>query len=165
VWTAEQYARADELVDQLVVEGRITAMKDPRSLYTGDGWRARAAAAGAEIAHIGTVRRPERVIASLTARDPALDPVRCGQLWAAYNTRLIRLHDRSPFPIVDFDLPADRYLESVRSAFAAIGLDSPDQLGFFEQDLRHQGVDAGVDPEIEAIHAELQRRCVSAGPT
>lgn len=158
-WSPEHDARADELLDDLLEDGRITAMKDPRTLLTGDGWRRAADRAGAVISDIGTFRRPERVVASLTARDPSLDPTHCLSLWASYNRRLLELHDRSAFPIVDFDLPADDYLSQVRWAFAELDLEPPEQLDFFEGGLRHQDhADPELKPDVEAIYRELQRR-------
>lgn len=158
VWGPEHLARADELLDELVVEGRITAMKDPRTLFTGVGWRDRAIAAGVEISHIGTFRRPERVVASLTARDSEMDPAACLGLWVEYNRRLIALHDVAPFPLVDFDLPADDYLATVRVAFTQLGLQPPSELGFFDQGLRHQSTADSLDTTTAAVYRELQRR-------
>jgi hypothetical protein len=161
VWSSEHLDRADELLDELVVDGRITAMKDPRSLFTGAGWRERALAVGASIKYIGTYRRPERVIASLTARDPEMDQALCRRLWVEYNRRLIALHDESPFPIVDFDLGADNYLAAVRHAFVQLGLEPPQELGFFEQGLRHQATNETLDTETAEVYRNLNARRIA----
>lgn len=159
LWSSEHDARADELLGELLQPGRITAMKDPRTLLIGDGWRRAARRADVPCSNIGTFRRPERVVASLTARDPSLDPGECLGLWVAYNRSLLDLHDQAPFPIVDFDLPADRYLLQVRAAFEKLGLGPPEQLDFFEGGLRHQDDSAPrLDADVEAIYRELQAR-------
>lgn len=159
-WSAEHDERADELLDELLADGRITAMKDPRSLLTGDGWRRAAERAGARISEIGTFRRAERVVASLTARDPSLDTAACLDLWADYNERLLQRHDVEPFPILDFDLPSQEYLDQVRSAFMSIELAPPEDMPFFEQSLRHQAVNPAArdDSPIERLHRELSAR-------
>jgi hypothetical protein len=161
IWSPEHIARADELIDELVVDGRITAMKDPRTLYTGPGWRDRALAAGAEVRYIGTFRRPERVVASLRARDPDMDPAACRQLWVGYNRRLIALHDESPFPIVDFDLGPDDYLAAVRHAFVELGLAPPPSLDFFEQQMRHQETLDVLDANTAAVYEGLVARRIA----
>ena len=153
-------ARADELIDELVVDGRITAMKDPRTLFTGAVWRDRALIAGATIRYIGTFRRPERVVASLTARDPSMDAALCSQLWIDYNRRLIELYDESPFPIVDFDLEPDRYLAQVTSAFVELGLEPPPRLEFFDGSLRHQETLHEWDSTTASIYDELSARSI-----
>jgi hypothetical protein len=158
VWGPEHVARADELIAELVVEGRITAMKDPRTLFTGPGWRERAEAAGTTIKYIGTYRGPERVVASLTARDPEMDPALCRRLWVKYNQRLIALHDEFAFPIVDFDLAPHDYLSAVRTAFIELGLAPPGTLDFFENDLRHQETMDALDPIADAIYRDLNAR-------
>jgi hypothetical protein len=160
-WAPEHCQRADEILAETLADDRITAMKDPRSLFTGRGWWERAEAAGAQVSAIGTFRRPERVIASLLHREEDLDEPTCRAMWLAYNHRLLEFHDEIGFPIVDFDLPGREYLTAVERALARLGIIPPHPLEFFEEDLRHQSIPPAPDRELDDIHRELRRRAVS----
>jgi hypothetical protein len=159
-WPAAQTEAADEILRDVLDEGRITAMKDPRSLFTGEMWRQRAELLGARVELVGTFRRPRPVAESLFARDPLMSIADGEELWERYNRRLLDLHDSRPFPLIDFDLGPDPYLAAVRAAFDELGLDVPPAFEFFERDLRHQEP-RPVSGSHAATYAELQRRSVS----
>jgi hypothetical protein len=58
----------------------------------------------------------------------------------------LELHHRLPFPIVDFDQPADAYLHMVAAAITSLGV-TPGRhamnFRFFEPSLRHRSSSAG----------------------
>jgi hypothetical protein len=159
-WPGDATQRAEQILDEILAPGRITAMKDPRSLYTARGWIRGARRRGARIRMIGTFRRPERVVASLRARDDTLDEADCRDLWCRYNERLLMFHGEDPFPLLDFDVDAADYLASVRIAFTAVGLAPPEELTFFETDLRHHDDEVPLSAREAAILEQLHERRV-----
>ncbi|MEM7139536.1 MAG: hypothetical protein AAF548_00790 [Actinomycetota bacterium] len=159
-WLDEHLTTADEILLDILAPGRTTAMKDPRSLYTGHGWVERAALVGAEIRRIGTFRHPAAVISSLQARDPEFPSAKAADLWKRYNRRLLVVNDETPFPIVNFDLDPDAYLIAVRAAFDQLGLATPDAFEFFDAGLRTNDGDP-MDDESSEIYAELARRAIA----
>ncbi|NUN52485.1 MAG: hypothetical protein HUU06_06830, partial [Planctomycetaceae bacterium] len=141
--TAGEVASLRTMVEALSAGGRAGA-KDPRTLLLSGAW---SAAAGSCV-RIGTYRHPAAVARSLEKRDgmPARE---AHALWNAYNSRLVRLHEERPFPIVHFDLsdPAS-YVRTVCAAAARLGLD-PDQAGveeFVSRELDHAGGGEGEVP-------------------
>jgi hypothetical protein len=114
--------------------------KDTRTLFTLDFWLEGIAKTHEEVRFIGTFRHPHRVALSLHKRDNA--PIdQCWELWHTYNTRLYELAKNYNFPLVDFDLPADAYLEDVLTKLIQLGLNEDKAANarkFFDADLRNQ---------------------------
>ncbi|MGP1281409.1 MAG: sulfotransferase [Parasphingopyxis sp.] len=151
-WREDHRARRDAIIGDY--RGKtLWGLKDPRFLLLLDGWRA--ALPDAEF--VGTVRSPAAVARSLSMRNPAFaTPREFVDLWHRYNERLLALWQRERFPLVDFDVAADRYLESVAALCHRLGLD-PARSGdrFFEAPLRtahREGTDIAV-----AIPARTER--------
>lgn len=125
--------------------------KDPRTLLTLAFWQEGLP----DLVLVGTYRHPLAVAASLERRDTI--PIETGlSLWLAYNERLVAAHDREPFPVLSFDLPADEYNTGV--AAMAATLDLPGRPGFFTEELRHHGPIDGADlpPEVDELYQRLQ---------
>lgn len=125
--------------------------KDPRTLLTLAFWQE----ALPDLALVGTFRHPLAVAASLERRNQI--PTETGlALWTAYNDRLLAAHERAPFPVLSFDLPADEYHAGVTAMAAA--LDLPGQPGFFTEELRHHGPidDAALPSDVDERYRRLQ---------
>lgn len=155
-WQPAQVERARELVNALG-EGAVVGFKDPRTLLTLDGWLQ----AIPEIEFVGAFRHPEAVAASLAYRS-AMPREQAFSLWLDYNRRLWSLWRRRRFPLVNFDLEADAYLDSVAAVARAMDLD-PAGIGtpFFDEDLRTSRMDSGdasLPYAAKLLHWRLKRR-------
>lgn len=131
---------------------RPWGFKDPRLLFTLDGWLA--ALPDARLA--GSVRHPLAVARSLQARNRM--PLDQGfALWTAYNARLYQLVQARDVPLVNFDWPPERYLRAMTALARKLGLTPPPGgFDFFEAGLRSaSGTDAAVPPEAERLYAAL----------
>lgn len=117
-------------------------IKDPRLLFTLDGWlsdipRARI---------VATFRHPVAVARSLRRRN-RFTAEHSLSLWRKYNTRLLDLAKRFEVSPVSFDLDMRRYLASVEGIAISLGLQPPrDGWKFFEERLRNRE-EAGMDDE------------------
>ena len=103
--------KRNAVLSEFAASGRPWMFKDPRTLLTLPFWR--------EAVHspyrIGIFRHPIRVALSLYYRSQM--PIARGlSLWLAYNRALAKEHERSPFPLLCFDLPPAEFLNSVVSA-------------------------------------------------
>jgi hypothetical protein len=140
----------------------LWGFKDTRTLYTLDFWQEGIAATGDDIKFIGTFRHPHRVALSLNKRDNA--PIdQCWELWHTYNSRLYALAKEHHFPLVNFDLPPDEYLEDTLKKLIFLGLDAnqvDSARSFFDADLRTQSGSAIDDVELPThvtqLYADLQ---------
>jgi hypothetical protein len=138
-WTSTDETQRDKLLQEFSRSAPWT-FKDPRSLFTVDFWKQ----ANPPPRLLGIFRDPMSVAQSLATRN-GLPLLRGLAVWEAYNIRLLREHERSPFPVVCFDLPRDEFLASVRAALLAtcgnlvrtgrIDLDA--LAGFFDDALVH----------------------------
>ena len=140
--------------------GRIWGFKDPRTLFTLPFWRA----ALPEAQLVGSLRHPVAVALSLQARNRM--PVREGlALWTAYNRRLCALAQAEDVPILSFDAQPAAYRVSALYLVRSLGLTPPsDGLGFYEEDLRHQGADhadVALPADTAALYEELQERVIA----
>ncbi len=153
VWTAEEREAALALVAAASASGRPWGFKDPRTLLLAEGWLDLFPAAR----RVGIFRHPSLVAASLKARS------RIGRedayaLWAAYNRRLLALHDRAPFPILSFDEPGEALRARLDALLPALGLAPPPE-PFFDPELRHHDEPPGeVHPSLREVWAALEAR-------
>lgn len=142
--------RVAQIKSQLTRMPSTWVIKDPRSLVCWELWQ------DADADRIGTIRHPANVVESLQKRHPERPrPELWEQVWCVYNRRLVDLYREQPFPIVNFDWPADRYRHVVEQI--ARSLDLPRQgESFFEADLRHNlGRTAVEDPRVAALYDQL----------
>ncbi len=131
------------------------AFKDPRALFTLDGWRVELPA----LALVGTFRHPVAVARSLAQRSGmALGDGLA--LWVRYNRRLLDLQGRFGFDLVGFDLPREIYLSRAAAAFARLGVRvDASRLRFFREDLRRQSAPDPGEPlpdDVGALYRRLQ---------
>jgi hypothetical protein len=163
-WDAAAAAERDAIVALLAAgaAGAPWGFKDPRALLTLPFWQE--GMAGVRFA--GTFRAPDQVARSLTARDPSIAVAAALDLWLDYNRRLLALHARAPFPLLDFDMPAGDYPGAVDAVARALHLPAatvaPGE--FFDDGLRTAGAATGI--KVPAAHAALHAalRVVAAGP-
>lgn len=152
-WTAEERGAALALVAAASASGHPWGFKDPRTLLLAEGWLDLFPAARP----VGIFRHPSLVAASLKARS------RIGRddayaLWAAYNRRLLALHDRAPFPILSFDEPGEALRARLDALLPSLGLAPPPE-PFFDPELRHHDAPPGeVHPSLRDLWAALEAR-------
>jgi hypothetical protein len=79
-------------------------------------------------------------------------------LWAAYNRRLLALHDRAPFPLLSFDDPGEALRARIDALLPSLGLAAPPE-PFFDPEMRHHEEPPGeVDPSLAGLWAALEAR-------
>ncbi|MFO1418698.1 MAG: tetratricopeptide repeat protein [Methylotetracoccus sp.] len=165
-----QRATRDAILNSVAREGRPWLLKDPRLLLVLPFWRE----AVPNPRRIGIFRDPIAVAVSLYVR--SRKPLGEGlALWLRYNRELLTEYDRSPFPILCFDLPAaafeaqlDRALNEECGDWLADGrLDSAAIAAFYRDDLihhrnvsdvdslGHDELDASLLDEIRDVHERL----------
>lgn len=151
VWTDEHRRRRDAIIASY--GDGPWGFKDPRTLVTLEFWLE----ALGSVDFVGTFRHPRLVAESLLARNGG-ELERWFDLWAAYNERLLALHDRHRFPIVRFDVEPDRYRRSLLAVVEALGLPAPTgHLRFFEPELRHHNEPPAdrMPDRLRAMHERL----------
>ncbi len=101
------------------LEARAPAgLKDPRTLLTIESWMA----AANRPTLIGTFRHPSEVARSLWDRD-RMPAAQAYELWNSYNERLVDMHRRYDFPLIEFDLTdTAAYARRIVGAAAELGL-------------------------------------------
>lgn len=161
-WLPGHKARRDRYIRRRL--GRpVWGFKDPRTLLVIDGWLE----AIPDLEMVATVRHPLAVARSLQRRsgrepiEPWLD------LWLAYNRRLLELHGRHHFPIIDFDLPADAYQARLATLIEELGLHAPaGDAAFFEASLRHATAEDELLPdEVGSVYLELREIAARSAET
>lgn len=156
-FTPGHVAAIRELVAREYGIQKTWAFKDPRTLLTLEAWLA----VIPDLHFIGTFRHPLAVAASLRQRQ-GWELERGLDLWYQYNSRLLGLHDRFDFPLLDFDLPFPVYAEKFLAALRPLGLRArPSDLAFYDAELMNNraGDDtAALPPVVQAMHGELRSR-------
>lgn len=110
-------------------------IKDPRMLLTYGFWQDHLPTH----AFIGTFRHPLSVAQSLAARERLSIPLDQGlALWTTYNEKLLELHQRHPFPVVNFDWPPARYEAAVGRVAQTLNLAAQSTESFFDASLVSQ---------------------------
>ena len=151
-WPGELKQLRDQLLSAYP-EGQIIGFKDPRTLFTLEGWLE--ALPGARL--VGTFRHPLAVARSLEARNNFTLERSLG-LWYAYNSRLLKLKENNDFPLICFDWPADKYSAALHSICNRLNLEPPASgFDFFQTALRTQSlpVDSTQDQRIQSTYDML----------
>lgn len=159
-WSPEHERCARAIVAPYLERRRPWGFKDPRSIWTAEGWLRILPNARP----LGVFRHPSPVVRSLGARRGSLfvgerDAL---ALWCAYNRELIRLHERHGFPVLHFDSADDSSngLNAGLSGFArSLGLAGRPE-GFFSGALVHQtGIEPPSSPAAAALYSRLRALC------
>jgi hypothetical protein len=131
--TSDDLRRRDEILG--TIEGDPRAVKDPRMLICPGLWR------DVELRRIGVFRNPVSVRRSLARRaaerphkHPDFSARQWEDLWAAYNRALLAEHERSAFPVIDFDRARDLERE-VADALRFWDVPAETASGFFDPKL------------------------------
>lgn len=146
-------------VRDLFIESRVGhplwGFKDPRTLFTIDGWRS-------VLPHLemaGIFRHPLEVAASLQARN-GFSMDKGIAIWKAYNERLLSIHATSPFPVIEFHASPERLRGKLSSVLDALRLPQPlaaSELGFFEEGIRrHHVTDTKLPTAVDEIYRKLR---------
>lgn len=156
-WSVEQRRTRDQFIRSRSTQ-RHWGFKDPRTILLIDGWLE----ALPDLAMVATIRHPVAVAQSLGRR---AGPSPGGSdsmddwlgLWLGYNERLLRLHETHAMPIIDFDLPPDRYQARLASLIEELGLHQPSgDEPFFESGLRSSdGTAVALPPAVEDVYRQL----------
>jgi hypothetical protein len=153
VWSTAHIARRDEIIT--LHQGDLRwGFKDPRNLLTIDGWLE----ALPQLRLVAIFRHPSSVAASLRLRQGTATSIEDWMdLWLHYNRRLLDLHDRFDFPVLNFDAPPAGFLAAVDSTIDHLGFEpQTDRPEFFEDDLRHHHPSRPLPPALQRIYDQLE---------
>ena len=138
-------------------EEPLWGFKDPRTLFTLEGWLE--VLPNAEF--VGIFRHPVFVALSLAQRNrfPFEKSLR---LWQRYNQRLLQLHEAAPFPLLEFVDDADVLRSKLRQLVKLLKLPySQRSLTFFEDALRRKSKEAIQLPsEVRHLYQALRERAL-----
>ena len=157
-WDRTDQERGRVLVGPYLQAGRPWGFKDPRTVWTVEGWLR--LLPGARI--VGVFRHPSLVVRSLAARAGklAIEPDRALRLWCAYNAELVRLQRKHGFPVLHFraaETFRDDIVAPLTSFARAIGLAGPLD-SFFDRRLVHEAAPAPARTiEAREIFGQLVR--------
>ena len=138
-WSQEHQDRRDDIIASFASEYDVWMFKEPRTLLTLPFWQA-----GISNLHfIGSFRNPIKVAMSLYQRSLGSIPLRKGiDIWLHYNRILLEEWEKSPFPLICFDLSREEYLKQLESIVSYLSkyknLDIEEAKKFYETTLVHQ---------------------------
>jgi len=154
VWGKDLALLRDEWIKQRSEQARQRwGFKDPRTVLTLPFWLEGLD----DVQLVGTYRHPDSVAKSLKSRG-SIDMVQGMLLWRSYNKQLLEIWDRTPFPLVSFDVSAEQYRASVQRVARLLRTpecDGPND--FFESTLRHEEPSKAEDLMEEEDHRIYQR--------
>lgn len=154
-WDRDQATERDRLLE---LEGSL--LKDPRSLLCLPFWEA----TNRPWLALGVVRHPLAVARSLAAWKQI--PIAQGlALWLEHNRSLADLRRRRTLPLLDFDLPRERFLDRLADLLAGWGGTVPDDLAAsYDPALVHHGPEPDGDPDPQLLAACLELHRDLCGP-
>jgi hypothetical protein len=78
-------------------------------------------------------------------------------LWQAYNSRLLEIHSRERFPLVNFGDDASELAAKIPPLAEKLGLEREPRRGsFFSEKLRRaKPAEGALSPEVERLYREL----------
>lgn len=154
-----KWQKLHEAVRDLYIESRaghpLWAFKDPRTLLVLEGWTSRLHA----LEFIGIFRHPAEVAMSIHSRNDL--PIEHGlQTWTTYNQRLLDLHRRQAFPLLEFVGTGSVMKRSCTLGLSQLGLEAnSNALAVFGKDKKHFTAEAIDLPQnVADLYAALQDR-------
>lgn len=121
-------------------------LKDPRTIFLLGGWRH-----VTKLMLVGTFRHPYEVASSLVHRSEAwkqpMDMETAYALWAAYNRKMISVHQAQPFDIIRYDISPRLYNLKLISLALKLGLNPVVNNSFREETLHNHHRDEQNVPE------------------
>jgi hypothetical protein len=150
-----------EAVRDLYIESRsgrpLWAFKDPRTILVLDGWVSRLKS----LEFIGIFRHPAEVAMSMHKRNE--HPIEHGlKAWTAYNQRLLDLHMRKPFPLLEFVGDGQTMNRACVRGLRQLGLGAnSDALAVYGEDKKHIDTpDIDLPQPVAELYQALQARKV-----
>jgi hypothetical protein len=152
VWSEALIARGRALVARYEAGPRPWGFKDPRAVFTIEGWERLAPTAR----RVGVFRHPSLVAASLASRPGALwvAPNIGLELWWRYNSELLRQWTTAPFPLAEFSTP-EPTLTTFERVCERLGLRPPVER-FLVANLVHQDTPSVVDARYADLLSALR---------
>lgn len=138
-------------------EEDIWGFKDPRTLFTIDGWL--------EVIpnpeFVGIFRNPASVVHSLQKRN-GFTIEKSLELWKIYNQRLLQLHNKYDFPLIEFHQDISLLTYKLNELVQILNLPSRQfKLSFFEEKLRsNESQHFTIPDEINSLYKALKKRAI-----
>jgi len=152
VWNTERKKELEDIIKEYEGE-KLWAFKDPRALFTLEGWLKMLPG----LNFIGTFRHPVAVAQSLYNRGKMPQDA-AFNLWYQYNKALLSWHEKFDFDIVNFNLVPEVYQQSVTKALQGLGIAHPAKdFHFFDSSLRHADIDDSqrLPSNVENLYRKL----------
>ncbi|HLX33004.1 MAG TPA: hypothetical protein VKR79_09600 [Gaiellaceae bacterium] len=158
-WT-DQHRDLRDRIGRSFDRAQLWGFKDPRTVLLLDFWRE---AFGDSLVPVGIFREPRAVVASLLNRDGAEEDEWFG-VWKHYNAALLREHESSPFPLVEFAADGDRFHEQLVLVLRRLGLRVSAKPGFFDPRRAggHPTTVGQPPPDVGDIYTQLRARAVGS---
>ena len=128
--------------------------KDPRTVLLIDGWLEKLEHAKL----VGTFRDPWQVAESLRKRD-GFEHRKSYKLWHWYNSKLLELHDRFGFPLINFS-NTRAYKDVVKKVLKVLRLKTSEEaLNYYsEKNVHYSDQSLCKDGRCLELYEELKRR-------
>jgi len=138
-------------------EENVWGFKDPRTLFTIEGWLE--VIPNAEF--VGIFRNPSSVVLSLQKRND-FTIEKSLELWKVYNKRLLQLHNVYNFPLIEFHQDISILTNKLNELGQILNLPSrQSKLSFFEEKLRsNEPINFTIPDEINNLYTELRNRSI-----
>ncbi len=155
-WDNSHLQQANEIKKQITDDcpSNCWGFKDPRTLLTFSFWLD----TFPDSILIGTIRNPIDVAESLARRSDQFNIDDGLQLWLDYNSKLLDLLKKKPFPLVSFDYPSTTYTQKTNEIVSVLFPNSSmSNIDFFDSTLRSPSKKPLEIPhEIEDCYTELK---------
>lgn len=130
--------------------------KDPRTIITYPFWKSLL-----KNTHlVGTFRHPLSVVKSLQNRNNKISTEQGLKLWDYYNEKLLEIYEKTPFPLISFDIESKDYIYKLQTISSQFGLKKIDGNSFFDKSLRTHNTSlhtTQLPEKTEAIYKKLNK--------
>ncbi len=147
-WQVQHTKRAHQFLLELTQQP--SGFKDPRTLLHLTQWQTLCTPR-----YVGIFRHPSAVAHSLNRRDNLTleDAI---NLWSHYNTILIELWKKSPFPLINFDAPTMMLQKTIKKAATTLNLPKANEnIYTLDPSLKHHHHSAISNKKAQSIYDSL----------
>ncbi len=155
-FTEQNQQERDKIIAEFKNITNVWMFKDPRTILTLKFWQEKID----NLQLVGTFRHPLKVALSLYQRDKKT--LQEGlSLWIHYNKILLEEYQKSPFPIICFDVPQEKYfaqlkqvINTLNQQFEGLNLEAELATQFYDSKLIHQEKIAISPTELNQLSDE-----------
>ncbi len=155
-WTDQHIQEAKKIIRSIQSSCEVSpwGFKDPRTIITFPFWQSILS----QYYLVGAIRNPLSVAKSLNARDSSFSIEEGMELWYFYNTKILSMLEKNPFPVISFDSNQNDYNKKLAKLCNQMSLNSSPENEYYDGNLKSKPIvsEMKIPKHVDRCYAMLK---------